>query len=93
MMFVVRRVRCSAPVRPRRCTVSVSSSPSRTGRRRAGVVALQRLGQPLEHARRAVGRIEVPRIGGWVTPQLARDLHIGRRPVDGLLGRIGQDRG
>ena len=29
MMFVVRSVRCSAPVRPRRCTVSVSSSPSR----------------------------------------------------------------
>ena len=32
-MFVVRSVRCSAPVRPRRCTVSVSSSPSATGGR------------------------------------------------------------
>ena len=29
MMFVERSVRCSAPVRPRRCTVSVSASPSR----------------------------------------------------------------
>ena len=29
MRFVVRSVRCSAPARPRRCTVSVSSSPSR----------------------------------------------------------------
>ena len=29
MMFVVRSVRCSGPVRPKRSTVSVSSSPSR----------------------------------------------------------------
>ena len=29
MMFVVRRVRASVPVRPSRCTVSVSARPSR----------------------------------------------------------------
>ena len=32
------------------------------GRRRTGVVVLQRPGQPLEHPRRTVCRIEVPRI-------------------------------
>ena len=60
-MFVVRNVRCS----PRQTEALygqrlVKSLPD--GRRRAGVVALQRFGRPLKHARRTVRRIEVPRI-------------------------------
>ena len=62
MMFVDRSVRCSAPRQTEALHGQrlIQSLPD--GRCRARVVALQRPGRPLQHRRRAVRRIEVPRI-------------------------------
>ena len=54
MMFVVRSVRCNAPVRAEalRGQCLLESLPD--GRCGAGMVAFQRPGQPLQHRHRAV---------------------------------------
>ena len=71
MRFVVRSVRCKAPVRPRRCTVSVSSSPSRMD---AAAPGWSRSSDPASRSsapRRATRRIEVPGI-----PQRLADIPV-----------------
>ena len=61
MMFVVRNVRWSAPVRPRRCTVSVSSNPSRMDAAAPGCSRSSDLASR-SSTRAARCRIQVPRI-------------------------------
>ena len=79
MMFVVRSVRCNAPVRPRRCTVSVSSSPSRMD---AAAPGWSRSRDPasrssrIEASQRFADR-GVSRSGRW--PELMGTLHHAAR--------------
>ena len=92
-MFVVRNVRCS----PRQTEALygqrlVKSLPD--GRRRAGVVALQRFGRPLKHARRTVRRIEVHASRNALPIEACSRLgvnHGERFEHEGVLRRRGRD--